>query len=334
MKTNLSLLMGLLAAGTLAPATVLAQTSCTDIVVMVDRALPTTVGDASYMQRLLDARPTSQLSRNFNPSRAASMVGSDLRPASTCKPFSPTDPDAESHACVYADERGNKMRVELASGKVIYINPDRSSGQGTITLSEDRAVDLALSAATSFGVPMDELSATQAQVKALRVASRDGETGRAMSRRTELHVRFQRRLAGTPVLGSKLHVAVDPDAQVARMHVRWPDFKLAPGLSARTTLSRSEVLSRTVDAINESNRCGSVAGVRAMVAYVKTRGVEGGGAAEEEESSTAPSGAQGVEPVVPALVVYVKPIEQAEDSGVPQEAGQGLVIPLLDGRDG
>jgi hypothetical protein len=67
MKTNLSLLMGLLAAGTFAPATALAQTSCPEIGAMVDRALPTTVGDESFMQRLLDARPSSQLSRNFNP---------------------------------------------------------------------------------------------------------------------------------------------------------------------------------------------------------------------------------------------------------------------------
>jgi hypothetical protein len=226
------------------------------------------------------------------------------------------------------------MRVELASGKVIYINPERSAGLGTITLSEERAVDLALSAASSFGVPMDELSSTAAQVKALRVTSKDEESGRAQSRRTELHVRFKRTLAGTPVLGSKLQVAVDPNGQVARMHVRWPDFKLAPGLSSRATLPRSEVLARTVDAINERNRCGSVAGVRTMVAYVKTGGVEGGSGAREEEAGTSPSGAQGVEPVVPALVVFVRPLEQAEDSGETQEAGQGLIIPLLNGIDG
>ena len=40
------------------------------------------------------------------------------------------------------------------------------------------------------------------------------------------------------------------------------------------------------------------------------------------------------QPEAHPLVVSVKPIEQAEDSGVPQEAGQGLVIPLLDGREG
>ncbi len=320
MKTNVNVMMGLVAASLLGPASALAQT-CPTFEELAREALPLEVGDASIMQRMLSASAKSSLSTAFNASLASRTVGDELSPETSCT----------STRCVYRNTSGSTMRVDLSRGKVTYLNRQRSELNQSTSLTEGAAYELAYKAAADFGVPLDELDGRSTFVRALRASSFDRDTGRASSARTELHVWMQRQVLGFPVLGSKVHAAVDPKGQVARLHVRWSDFRLVPKLSASDTLSRDKVYEELVMQLRSSNTPCSLAGVQARVAYVPSRLVEGGTGVEEEKLY--PTAPVSVEEYVPALVVHATPVDQPEDSGRVTEGGQELVVPLLGGRE-
>lgn len=325
MKTVSSLALGLLVAGSLLPVAARAQT-CTSLEALVDRALPPEAGDATAISRLLSARATSFLGQSFLPSRAQASVGDSLVADASCPPFQPLSSKGQPFQCVYKGSTGSKLRVDLGEGKVVYLNGSRSLAQTPISLSETTAMSIASQAASSFGVPLDELSHAEAGVRALRISDKDGASGAASSRRAELHVRYPRRVAGTLVADSGLHVAVNAQGQVARMHVRWPDFHLEPGLSASRTRPRADVRNQLVADIAAHNACGAVSAVKVTVAYVPTRGLDQGDRGDDEGTSTS---RVPVDAYAPALLVQVIPVEQAEDSGVPQEAGELLYVPLV-----
>jgi hypothetical protein len=320
MKTNVNVMMGLVAASLLGPASALAQT-CPSFEELAKEALPLEVGDAGVMERMLSASAKSSLSASFDATAASRNVGDELSPDISCT----------STRCEYRNTNGSTMRVDLSRGKVTYLNRKRSELNQSNTLSEGAAYEVAWRAAGNFGVPLDELDQRATFVRALRASSFDRDAGRASSARTELHVWMQRQVQGFPVLGSKVHAAVDPSGQVARLHVRWSDFRLAPRLSASSTLSRDKVYEELVMQLRGSNTPCSLAGVRARVAYVPSRLIEGGTGVEEEKVySTAPVS---VDEYVPALVVHATPVGQPEDSGRVTEGGQELVVPLLGGRE-
>jgi hypothetical protein len=318
MKKNVNVMMGLVAASLLGPASALAQT-CPTFEELAKASLPIEVGDAAIMQRLLSASATQKLSSNFDATTASRSVGDALSAEATCT----------STRCTYRNTTGSALKVDLSRGKVTYLNRVRSEQERTTTLTEGAAYEAAYKAAQNFGVPGDELD-QKPVIRALRSSTMDRDTGRGTSTRTELHVWMKRRMQGFPVYGSKVHTAVDPNGQVARMHVRWSDFRLSPGLSATDTLPTDRVIEALAMQLRASNAPCSVGSVRSYVAYVPTRLVEGGAGLEEEKQTTTNVT---VDEYVPALVVRAAPVEQPEDSGRPVDAGQELFIPLLGGGE-
>jgi hypothetical protein len=320
--------LGLLAAGALLSPTAASAQTCTSLEALVDRALPPEVGDAATMGQLLSVTASSHLTRSFHPSQAQYAVGDSLVADSTCPPYNPTSSTGVPFQCVYRNSTGAKLKVNLGEGKAVYLNRNRSAATTPITLSEEKALSLATEAARAYGVPMDELSTSEADVRGLRLTTKDGATGRASSYRAELHVRFARRVAGRPLPDSGFHAAINAQGQIARLHLRWPDFRIEPGLSATHTLPRAVVRDRLVAAIAQDNSCGSVADVKATVAYISVRDLELGGLGDDESSQTTLHAS--VDTYVPALMVTVVPVEQAEDSGIVQLAGEDLAVPLLE----
>lgn len=201
----------------------------------------------------------------------------------------------------------------------------------TLTFANDRALTAARKAAESLGLPMREL-ADKPDVRALRVsaASQEGEKITGQSMRTEVHVRFQRRIGGVPVAFSRVHAAVDARGDIARMHVRWPDFRLVRGLKAADATPREAIVARVLDDVDRDNRCGSLSRIVSNVVYARTADVEGGEGAGADDGAEKDSGPS---EFVPALMVTVIPVVQKDDSGVPQMPVQNYVFPLLRNGD-
>lgn len=317
-----------LALSVFAAAAVSAQeTSCDAQARMVLEAIPASVGSPSAMERLLRPTVDAQLSATFDPARAADMVRDSLAPDARCTAYRKGE---AGYDCRY-NGAGSVLKIEMDRGRVAYLNRTRSERKGEARISEADAIALARQAAEAVGMPLRELG-TRADVRTLRLtaASEEGTviTGEAMG--SEVHVRYQRRIGDVPVAFSRFHAAIDARGEIARMHVRWPDFRLAPGLSAANTASREQVVAQVLDQVGRDNRCGSLSRVVANVVYARTAVIDGGEAASEDGRETE----SGPSEFAPALMVTVFPVAQREDSGVPQMPVQNYVFPLLHGADG
>lgn len=291
----------------------LAQTECDQTVQLITRALPATVGDAEVMRDLLAPDVSSeQLSDRFDPTAVTRLVGDNLAPE-CCDPFRPGTADYE---CTYVSTGGSGLRIALADGSVIYTNRARSENKEPTSVPAEASIEIARNAATAFGVPESELGAPDFRYVRLTTASTEATQPDARSFRAEGHVRYRRTVSGIPVAFSNFHVALDARGQIARVHVRWPDFELIEGLDVSQTLTREEVLASIVEEVLPAARCGSLSGVTANIVYAKASLIDG---PETSESDA----------YAPALLVTLIPVEQAEDSGIPQMPVQNLVFPLL-----
>lgn len=303
------------------------ETSCDAQARMVLEAIPASVGSPSAMERLLRPTVGAQLSATFDPARAAGIVRDSLAPDARCTAYRKGE---AGYDCRY-NGAASVLKIEMDRGKVAYLNRTRSERKGEAKISEADAIALARQAAEAVGMPLRELG-TRADVRTLRLtaASEEGTviTGEAMG--SEVHVRYQRRIGDVPVAFSRFHAAIDARGEIARMHVRWPDFRLAPGLSAANTASREQVIAQVLDQVGRDNRCGSLSRVVANVVYARTAVIDGGEAASEDGRETE----SGPSEFAPALMVTVFPVAQREDSGVPQMPVQNYVFPLLHGADG
>jgi Fungalysin/Thermolysin Propeptide Motif len=295
----------------------LAQTECDHTVQLITRALPATVGNAEVMRGLLaPAVSSEQLSDRFDPAAVTRLVGDELAPE-CCDAFRP---GTEDYECTYVSTGGSGLRIALAGGSVIYTNRARSENKQPTSVPAAASIDVARRAATAFGVPEPELGAPDFRYVRLTTSNAEATQPDARSFRVEGHVRYRRTVGGVPVAFSNFHVALDARGQIARVHVRWPDFALIEGLDVSQMLTREEVLASIVEEVLPAARCGSLSGVTAKIVYAKASLIDG---PETSESDA----------YAPALLVSLIPVEQAEDSGIPQMPVQNLVFPLLGGSD-
>jgi hypothetical protein len=176
----------------------------------------------------------------------------------------------------------------------------------------------------AFGVPGSEISANKAVVRELRVTGRGIRSTKPPDKlRAEVHVLLPRVVNGTPVFDSEAKTAIDMRGQVARLHIKWPDFQLVPDLSVQDMLSRDEVTRMVDTEISKENLCKSLARIRAFIAYVPARELALPDQGSDEKDDNTGNG------YMPALVVYAIPNAPKEDSGEISEAGQQLAVSLL-----
>lgn len=295
----------------------LAQAKCDQTVQLITRALPAAVGDAEVMRGLLAPKVSDeQLSDRFDPTAVMRLAGDELAPE-CCDAFVPGTDDYE---CTYVSKGGSGLRIAFADGSVIYTNRARSENKQPTSVPAAASIDVARRAATAFGIPESELGAPVFRYVRLTTANTEGTQPDARSFRVEGHVRFRRTVGGVPVAFSNFHVALDARGQLARVHVRWPDFELIEGLDVSQMLTREEVLASILEEVLPAARCGSLSGVTANIVYAKASLIDGPETSESDGYA-------------PALLVTLIPVEQAEDSGVPQMPVQNLVFPLLGGGE-
>ena len=328
MKTTmlLSLTLSTGAAGFLSvaalPSRALAA-QCPEFPTLAEKALPPEVGDRAVMGRLLSPTVGPQLSQRFDRKVAEAAVRDQLTSSRGClRPEEDLTCHAPAPFCIYENTTGSALLVDLDHGHLKYVNRARAFNANDgipNTVSKADALKLALDAVAEFGVPKPELGPSF--VNALMAASQDAARRTpTQALRAEVNVRLPRQVQGTPVLGSDVRVAIGQRGEVARLHVSWPDFRLAPGLAAEGTLPRQLVAEKLAEAIGVDNDCGTVARVEAKVAYVPGRDAGGQGKAD---------GTAAGDGYVPALVVFLTPPEPAEGLGKVTLAEQQLVVPLL-----
>ena len=313
------------AAALAAPAMGQETTPCPALREMVERAVPASVGNAEAMGRLLSPAVGPQLSRRFRPRKVEAFAADALRPGEGCGARRGTP----ARDCEYANAEGSSLRIGLGRGRVVYTNLLRSEALVPSQLTPGAALEAARRAAEAFGVPGAEIANPAPRVRQVLVSTRPVEGAGGESFLAESHVWFKRAIGGVPVAYSKFHAALDASGRLARAHVRWPDFVLERGLSVAGMLSRREVTDNVIRELEGALVCGNLAGLTAETVYLASELLDGsdGPDAELGGPDTAPHA------FVPALLVRVLPLEQAEDSGVVQEPVQEIAFALFAGQD-
>jgi hypothetical protein len=219
------------------------------------------------------------------------------------------------------------MRLKLELGKIAYLNPERSFEARRLQNNEitsEQALKTSQEVLAAFGVPGPEINVKRAVVRELNVAGRGTRSTKPHDKlRAEVHVLLPRLVSGTPVFDSEAKTAIDAQGQVARLHIKWPDFQLVPDLSAQDMLSRNEVIRLVDTELSKENMCKSLSQVKAFIAYVLARELTLPDQGSDEKDNNAGNG------YMPALVVYAVPNEPKEDSGETAMAGQQFAVPLL-----
>lgn len=283
---------------------------------LVEAAVPSSVGSPELTRRLLNPPVGRQLSESFEVRNLEKLVDDKLPPNPCVK---------LGGRCTLENEKGSALRLDLGRGRVRYSNRERSQKKEPIALPPGPCIDLARKTAAAFGIPAAELGTPDFRYLQLTSAGEgDTRTGRGVTLRAEGHVRFGRQIGGIPVAFSKFFVAADARGKVARANARWQDFRLAPGLSPSQALSRQAVVAAIVEELSPALRPGTTARIVANVVYSPADLLERGENGEDHPPDTDLQGT-----FVPALLVTVVPVEQAENSGVTQMPAQNLVFPLL-----
>ncbi len=312
--------------------TIEAQEICPEFKQFAEEAMPRQVGDREWMSTALKpeiARP--QLGEGFDPTRAQRVIRDRLYMESDGSKRG-TDPFTRHEKQTHRGRQGSVMRIDLARGKIAYLNRQRGhdalSGKEN-EISEEEAIEIAANALKTFGVPVSEVDRRNLETRVLVAAGRDSRGGEPTRRRAEVHVRVPRQVGNIPVFDSFLRTAVNAKGEIARLSVQWPDFALVPGLMVENTLTREEVTGLLLERLAESHLCGTLSNLVLKIAYVQADQLAVSSTEADEgdrENSTADRG------YLPALVVYGVPVEPEEDSGEISMGAQQFVIPLLQAK--
>ncbi|HYB97977.1 MAG TPA: hypothetical protein VEC57_02475 [Candidatus Limnocylindrales bacterium] len=345
-----------------------AQQSCEDFRTLAEGAVPSTVGDRSVMDQLLNppiAKPQLPdfLADPTNMRRALKLLGSrglradpsDCRFAGKLRKGAVGQDPGQEIDCTLRSRRANEAaRLDLARGKVTYLNSDRNhDGAAGIenTTSDQDAVARTMQAALAWGVPGEEirppgngLLVRHLMASSVPLVDERPITEQAKTHTAEIHVITGRHVGGVPVFGSLLKTAIDVNGQVARTHIRWPRFCLVPGLQQNldeTLMSREEVIQKVVETLGAQNKCGTLSKLRANIMYVRTSQESEAEVNDSRDESNTTRGdddrgvagedpADGGEPCyMPALTLHAFPNEPEPDSGQIGMGAPEYVVPLI-----
>jgi hypothetical protein len=143
-------------------------------------------------------------------------------------------------------DEGRSLRLDGRAGKVRYISRTRAwsfeRDAKKPAIAAERALAAAQEALRSLEVPSDELEKPDV---ATQMAGGAPVGAREIQDRYEMYqiVTVKRRINQLPVYGSEARVAVNSGGEIQRALVKWPAFRLSPGLSLR---QRSSVVEEAV----------------------------------------------------------------------------------------
>lgn len=335
------------------PIAAAGQQSCPAAVyAMVDKVLPPEVGDPDALADLLDpaiARP--QLGAVFNARTAAHAVGDHALNLDRC---SCDPPEAEADRsffaflhglvhrlkhrfqhlenCTYSSPSGGELRTREREGRYTYVNPSRSHrGVEVNSIEQQDAAEWTLKALRKIGVPEAEIDYESSQVRDVNLYAQNldagSPSGAPLIVRAEVHPMFLRHVGGTAVWDSFASAAINTRGQIARLHIRWPDFCITPGVTAAHTLDSDEVRRRIAARILANNPCELVDRVGARLAYVESDALEGPLTAAQsgpEDSEAEPRTCY-----LPAVVIAVFGPEPQVNPRQVSLGGELIAVPLF-----
>lgn len=300
---------------------------CQDLSEMISKAVPQEVGSEDLGKRLLNPQPGKlDIAKVFDPNMVSEVLGDQVE-----EKVKPCISDTSGHHDIkdYCNEKGTVLRIKAERGRLTYLNPSRSFSfekSEDNKLKKEEAIEISRKTLDKLGVPMEEL-AKQPEARVMIAAGRDREQRQqGIKRRAELHVRYPRQVSDIPVFDSAAKLAIDNKGDVARMHLVWPAFKLAEGLSLKEQYSRDEVIRLVKLTLKPEAGCYNLSRLHAFVAYAESSEMSYGEGNDEGEK-----GMSGIS-YVPSLVVYAVPPEPKEDSGEISMAGMQFTLPLFSGK--
>lgn len=303
---------------------------CQDLSEMISKAVPQEVGSEALAKRLLNPQPGKlDVAKVFSPNTVSEVLGDQVE--EKAKPCVDDNPSGHHDSKEYCNEKGTTLKIKAERGRLTYLNPSRSFSfekSEENTLKIEQAVEISRKVLDKLGVPMQEL-AKQPEARVMIAAGRDPEQRQqGIKRRAELHVRYPRQVSDIPVFDSAAKLAIDSKGDVARMHLVWPAFKLAEGLSMKDQYSREEMIRSVNQRLKPEGGCYNLSRLHAFIAYAESSEVSYGEGNDEGEGSMSSISSISY---VPSLVVYAVPPEPKEDSGEISMAGMQFTLPLFSG---
>ncbi|MBC8292710.1 MAG: hypothetical protein H8E45_06035 [Proteobacteria bacterium] len=359
-KRNITGLVAVFAALQLTVVPAQSQQSCTELFDLAAGALPSLVGDVPTMEALASVAGDPGIAASMSGDKKAlktalkSVDGRSLKANKGDCRFdgrrkrSDGRHDEESVHCDYkARKTGATLSIKAAEGRLTFLDPTRSfqaQSDPDNAVTDTEAAEKIKAVAIAFGLDESQLDYQLADIARVKVASVplvDGypDTNAATVQVAEVYAAVPRQVQGTGVYGSRIQASIDHRGQVARMHLRWPEFRVCKGLASSplglNVLDRSKVTTAVVEEIGEQWACGTAVGMRSSIMYVPASDVEGPDSGTDEANGSAgreDDGAGGC--YVPALVVQVTGVEPLEDSGDLSSPGVEYLLPLLDSGPG
>jgi hypothetical protein len=292
-----------------------AQQSCPQFAALAAQALPPTVGSQQLVGTMLagaESFTASGLATRFDHRQAMLATGTRLKAPRTCPRAKDRRNQPASFACDYVSPQDPRISldVDVPAGRVTFIDGARRfdpTGPDNAT-TPAAALEVAARVIEGLGAPPAEIGLEHAKVSARMLASAaTGGGGPPLIRRMEVIASVPRLVNDFPVLDSRATVAVDGEGRPARAHVVWPDFRLAPGLSDTTPLSRTRVIASIVETMGSfAGSCDGFAKMRVGVGWVS------GATTDLSDEQGAP---QQPGRYLPGIAVQVAPPASGEDSG-------------------
>lgn len=166
-------------------------------------------------------------------------------------------------------DKDRAISLDPVIGKVRYASKARRWSLKQTSrepVEKQQAVDLAVKALTTVGVPRAEFGKVRVDTQVGvsgggQVAIDDTQAGR----RQKMYrvVSLGRRVNGLPVLASRARVAVSNQGAIQRLKINWPTFRLEQGLALR---SRDAVLDQVVQSLMAHTPSADIK-IKAQLAY-------------------------------------------------------------------
>jgi len=160
------------------------------------------------------------------------------------------------------------IKIDRLRGRLRYMNPARSFHWGispVVAIPEAQAAAMLYSALSTLGLPAAEAGAIQVDTVKGQSFSPIGLTGLGpnLPYDREQLVTLRRKINDLPVFESFARLAASNMGERARLLLRWPRFRLPPGLQLR---SRQDVIDDIAMRIFEAEQ-GAAAEVRILLGY-------------------------------------------------------------------
>jgi len=359
-KRNITGLVVMFAALQLTIVPAQSQQSCPELHELAGGSLPSLVGDVDTMAALVAVagdpgiaasmsgdKKSLKLALNAIGARGLKASKGDCRFDGRRKRTDGRHDEEAVHCDYEARKTGATLSIKAAEGRLTFLDPTRSfqaQSDPDNEVTDSAAAETIRAVAVAFGLDEKQLDYQLADIARVKVASvpvsESGfpDTAAATVQVAEVYTAVPRQVQGVGVHGSKIQASIDHRGQVARMHLRWPEFRVCEGNEASRlgprVLDPSKVKIAIAEEVGEQWACGTVAGLRSSIMYVPASEVDSPGTDSDEtvnESGGDDEGSAGC--YVPALVVQVTGPEPLEDSGEISYAGAEYLLPLLAGNE-